>query len=110
MRRVRLKEEYEEIANTHSTLPIIAQVTFEVASAGFSQRFTPGCGEQLGSVLRFCVAEARDARIWWIASKAARLKVVDDGDDDDGNEDRLDMGRGSCRRDMAAIIGGDGRL
>lgn len=48
-----------------------------------------------------------------MASKAARLIVVDDGDDDvddDGNEDRLDRETGYCRRDMAATIGGDGRL
>lgn len=109
-------------ATKASTLPIIAQVTSEVASAGFSHRFTPGCGEQLGSILRFCVADANDARIWWIASKAARLKVVadcddddddkddDDDDADDENEDRLDMRKESGRRDMAARIGCGGRL
>ena len=106
MRQVKLKEEYEKSSKTHSTLPTTAQVTSEVASAGFSQRFAPAC-EQLGSLLRFCVAVARDARIWWMVSKAARLKDVDDGDVDDGIEERLDMETGYCRRDMAAIIEGD---
>lgn len=75
----------------------------------------------MGSILRFCVADANDARIWWIASKAARLKVVadcgdvdndndNDDDADDENEDRLDMRKDSGRRDMAARIGGGGRL
>ena len=32
---------------------------------------------------------------------------VDDGDDDDGNEDRLDTETRYCRRDIAARTGGD---